>query len=303
MRSENRKRQENGMVFPGYLWYNGEDNASKMDCRASLVRSSPPKGVPFRRTAGHQGLTLPVVLLTSQVCQLDNVVTDRQRVGHDAKNIVDNAQEMVVVYHSFLLRAYGLETARRLARRAAFARRQARYTPRKPGLPITRYPISSQSRTKVAARPIPIRGRCSIRLCALPGAESQGVVMSPRHRSACLPKEAGRESRSRGRLLTFWADSDIIIGRTAHPKFPDFEWAAGNLLALSVRSLAPCLPEHGGVIDRTERVAQDAQDVVEDYHILAPCVACFGRGAAVASRGKQDHTTCILPSIKDRHRP
>lgn len=113
-------------------WYNESDDSSPMNCSASVVRSSPPKAFDFRRTAGHQGLTLPVVLLTSQVHQLENVVTDRQRVSHDTKDIVHDTQEMVGKYHFFSFRAYWYESARRCYRRAAFARRQARHTPRKP---------------------------------------------------------------------------------------------------------------------------------------------------------------------------
>ena len=75
-------------------------------------------------------LVLSVLLTPLQVVQLASIVEDRHCIGHDPKQIVDQAQKVVGLYHLFLLRADCLP-AWRCERHTGFAWRQVRNTPRK----------------------------------------------------------------------------------------------------------------------------------------------------------------------------
>ena len=117
-----------------------------------VVRNSPPESpstLTSCRAAGSVLLALPT---SFQVRQLESVVEDSHRVSHDPAKVVYDAQEAVGIYHLILLwlRAYCPESARRCTRRAVFARREARYTPRKPELSLARLSLPSFASVRYA---------------------------------------------------------------------------------------------------------------------------------------------------------
>jgi hypothetical protein len=114
------------------LWYNSDtDSLLLQGCLTPRLRNSPPEGVSLPTSCRAAGLLLPALLTPLQDVQLERVVEDSHRVSHDPTKIVHDAQEVVVVYHLFLLRACCYASARRFPHRAEFARRQVRNTPRK----------------------------------------------------------------------------------------------------------------------------------------------------------------------------
>ena len=117
-------------------WYNRDSSAYRTGCTALVVRNSPPECSNILTDCRTADLHLPVILTPLQVFQLDRVVTDHHRVGHDPDQIVYDAQELVVGYHLFLHRAYCCLPARSSNHRAGPTRYQAHDIPRKPPLSI-----------------------------------------------------------------------------------------------------------------------------------------------------------------------
>jgi hypothetical protein len=137
----NLRFQFHTLEFQFHLWYN---------TLVPMVRNSPPECRSALTSCRAAGLVLLALPTSLQVRQLACVVEDSHRVGHDPQKVVYDAQEVVGVYHLFLLRAYCPESARRIQRRAVFARRQARNTPRKPA-PSFSFTIPTCHVTKMSA--------------------------------------------------------------------------------------------------------------------------------------------------------
>src|SRR5579871_3048406 len=111
---------QNALHRARFQWYNNVDGRSSLGCRLTQVRNSPPECSSILTDCRAAGLHLLVILTLLQLFELGCVIADGHRVGHDPNEIVHDTQEVVVLYHLFLLMAY--LPARRLRHRAGLVR-------------------------------------------------------------------------------------------------------------------------------------------------------------------------------------
>jgi hypothetical protein len=84
-------------------WYNKIDGCSSGGRLSTEVRNSPPECSSILTDCRAAGLHLLVILTLLQHPELGGVITDGHHVSHDPNKIVRDAQEVVSVYHPFLL--------------------------------------------------------------------------------------------------------------------------------------------------------------------------------------------------------